>query len=89
MQTVVAVVAVVSVILLAEVVQQHLAAAHTGLGVCCGFCQQLSADVLFSNGFAFHELVEFLQVLMGIEGDAHALAAVASCTSCFLIVSLQ
>ena len=89
MQTVVAVMAVVGCILLTEIVQQHLTATDRCLCVGCCLSQQLSADVLFGNRFALHKLIQLLQVFLGIEGDAHTLAAVTSCTSRLLVVALQ
>ena len=88
-QAVVAVVAVVFLILLAKVVQQHLPSAHAGLGVGRRFLQQLPPDVLLGHGFALHKLVELLQVFVAVEGDAHPLAAVAPGAPRLLVVSFQ
>ena len=89
MQAVVAVLAVVLVVFLTEVMQQHLTTAHTRLGIGGSLLQQLATDVLLGHGLSLHELLEFLQVLIGIEGDADALAAVAAGTSRLLIVAFE
>ena len=88
-QTVVTVAAVVLVVLLAKIVQQHLAATDTGLGVCSRFLQQLSADILLGHRFALHKLIQFLQVLIAVESQADALTAIAASASCFLIVAFE
>ena len=62
--TVVTASAVVLVVFFAKVVQQHFASAHRRLCVCGSFLQQLSADVLLGHGFAFHKLLQFLQVFV-------------------------
>ena len=89
MQTVVAVAAILVRIFLAEVVQQHLASAHRCLGVCGSLLQQLLAYVLLSHGLALHELLQLLQVFVGVECYAYTLAAVASCATRFLIIALK
>ena len=67
---VVAVAAVVLGIVLAEIVQQRLAAAHRTLGVGNRLQQQQLADLLFGDGLALHELLEFLNVLVTVKGQA-------------------
>ena len=89
MQTVVAIMAVFLSILFTEIVQQHLPATYTRLGIGCSLSQQLTTDILLGNGFALHELIEFLQVLLGIERDTHALTAVTTGTASLLIVAFQ
>ena len=89
MQTVVAVAAVILFIDLTEVVQQHLTTADGGLCIGSGLHQQLTADVLLSHRFAFHELIEFLQILIRVEGQTDAFATVAPCATCLLIVAFQ
>ena len=89
MQAVVAVLAVVLVVFLTEVMQQHLATAHTRLGIGGSLLQQLATDVLLGHRLSLHELLELLQVLIGIEGDADALAAVATGTSRLLVVAFE
>ena len=89
MQTVVAIVAVVLLIVLTKVVQKHLSATHRGLCVGCRLFQQLSTDVLFCNGFPLHELIEFLQVLIAVEGQTDAFATVTTGTPRLLIIALQ
>ena len=53
-QAVVAVAAVFLVLLFAEIVQQQFTPAHGTFGVGCRLAQELAADILFGNGFAFH-----------------------------------
>ena len=69
--------------------EQHLSAAYRCLGIGSGLGQQLAADVLFGNRLALHKLVQFLQVLSRIEGDAAPFAAVSSGAARLLIVSFQ
>ena len=64
MQTVVTVATVVFRIVLSEIVQQHLTTADRGLRIGCCLHQQLSSDVLFCHWLSFHELIEFLQILI-------------------------
>ena len=89
MQTVVAIMAVFLSILFTEIVQQHLPATDARLGIGSGLSQQLTTDILLGNGFALHELIEFLQVLLGVERDTHALTAVTTGTTRLLIVAFQ
>ena len=88
-QTVVAVMAVLLLVVLAEVVQQHLTATNGGLGVGGRLLQQLATDVLLGHGLALHELVELAQVLIAVEGQADALPTVATGTAGLLVVALQ
>ena len=89
MQAVVAVLAVVGFIFLAEIVEEHASAADRGLGVGSCLLQQLSADVLFSHGLSLHEFLEFAYVARCVEGDAFTFSSVAPCAPCFLIVSFE
>ena len=86
---VVAVAAVLLGILLAEVVQQCLAAAHRTLGIGDRFEQQQLADFLLGDGLALHELLELLDILVAVEGQTVALAAVAARTARLLIVAFE
>ena len=88
-QTVVALAAVLLRVVLAEVFEQQSAAADGRLGIGCRFLQQVAADLLFRSLLAVHELLQFLQVFMGVEGNAGTVAAVASCASGLLIVALE
>ena len=87
MHAVVAIAAILLKVRLAEIVKQCLAAAHRRFGIICGFVEQLLANLLFGNGFSLHELLQFLQVFLGVESDALALTPITSGTSCRLIVS--
>ena len=89
MQAVVAVVAVVLVVDFTEIVEQHLPSANAGLGIGCRLLQQLTAYILFSNRLAFHKLVEFTQVLIGIKSQTDALPAVTTGTSRLLVIAFQ
>ena len=86
---VVAVAAVVLGIVLAEIVQQRLAAAHRTLGVGNRLQQQQLADLLFGDGLALHELLEFLDVLVTVKGQAVALAAVAAGAARLLVIAFE
>ena len=88
-QTVVAVAAVVLVIFLTEVVKQYASAAYRRLGIGCRLLEQLPAYVLLVEGFALHEFLELVQVFVGVEGYADALASIPACASGLLVVSLQ
>ena len=64
MQTVIAISAVILWIGLTEIMQQHLSSADGGLGVSSRLHQELSPNILFSHRLTFHELVQFLQILV-------------------------
>ena len=89
MQAVIAVVTVISVVLLTKIVEQHLTTTDGGLGVGCRLLQQLATDILFCNGFPLHKLVEFLQVLIAVEGQTDTLSPIAAGTSRLLIVAFK
>ena len=89
MQTVVAVMTVVLLMGLSEIMQQHLATAHRGLCISCRLLQQLSADILFCDRLSLHELVEFLEIFIRIEGDTQSLSPISTGTSSLLIISFQ
>ena len=86
---VVAVAAVLLRILLAEIVQQRLAAAHRTLGIRDRLLQQQFADLLLGDRFALHELFEFLDILVTVKGQTVTLAAVASRTTRLLIIPFE
>ena len=69
--------------------QQQLAAANGTFGIGGCFFKKLLANLLFSERFAFHELLKFLKVLVGIESDALPFAAVASGATRFLIIAFK
>ena len=89
MTAVVAIAAVVLRILLAEIVQQRLAAAHRTLGIRDRLLQQQFADLLFGDRFALHELFEFLDILVTVKGQTVTLAAVAPGTTRLLIIPFE
>ncbi len=70
MPAIIAVPAVLLGILLAEVMEQGLAAAHGTFGVGDGLDEQQLADFLLGDGLALHELFELLDVLITIKGKA-------------------
>ena len=72
-----------------EVVQQKLAAACCRLGIRHDFLKELHAHLLFSDGFALEELLQLVNVLVAVEGDATPFATITTCAACFLIVALQ
>ena len=39
--------------------------------------------------FAFHELIQFLQILLSIEGNAETFSTITSGTTCFLIIAFK
>ena len=69
--------------------QQRLAPAHRTLGIGDRLEQQQFADLLLGHRLALHELLEFLDILVAVEGDAVPLAAVAAGTSRLLVVSFE
>ena len=89
MQTVIAVTAVILVVLLTKIVEQHLPTAYRRLSISSRLLQQLSADILLCHRLSFHEFLQFLQVLVGIKGNALTLPTVTASSSGFLIVALK
>ena len=89
MQAVITVTTVILGICLAKIVQQHLSTTDGRLSISGRFHKQLAADILFSHRLTLHELIEFLKVFVRIESDAEALATIASCTSCLLVIAFQ
>ena len=88
-QAVVAAAAVVLRVVLAEVVEQQLAAALAGFRVGHGLAQELLADLLLRHGLPLHELLQFLDVLVAVVGDAKAFLPVAARPAGFLIITLD
>ena len=89
MQAVVAALAVVLLVILAEVVEQQLPAAGTGLGVGHHLVEQLAAYLLLGHGLALHEFLQSLDVLVAVVGDAVALLPVTARTAGLLVVALD
>ncbi len=89
MQTVVAVAAVVLIVLLTEIVQQHLSATDRCLGIGGCLHQQLSTDILFCHRLTLHKLLQFIKVLTRVEGQADTLTAITTSTTRLLIVAFQ
>ena len=87
-QAVVAAVAVVLLVVFAEVVQQQLPAALARFGVGGDLGQQLAADLLLGDRLALHVLLQFLYVLVAVVGYAQALLSVASGAPGLLVVAL-
>ena len=89
MQAVVALATVVRFIFLSEVMEQELAPTNGCLGIGSRLLQQLSADVLFSDRLALHELLQLAQVMGREEGQADTFTAIAAGSSGLLIIPLQ
>ena len=64
-------------------------AANGRFGISRSLHQQLFAYLLLIYGLALHELLHLLQILVGIECQAVALAAVAASSAGFLIISFK
>ena len=75
--------------LFSEVVQQELAAACRRLGIRHDFLKKLHAHLLFGYGFALEKLLQLVNVLVAVEGDAPPFATVAASTPRLLVVALQ
>ena len=69
--------------------EQRLAAAHRALGIGDRLLQEQFADLLFGDGLALHEFLEFLDILVAVEGQAVALAAVTSGAAGLLVVAFE
>ena len=89
MQTVITVTTIILVVILTEIVEQHLSAADGCL--CIGRClyEQLATDILFSHRLALHELIQFLQIFIRIESQTDTFTTVTTGTTCLLIITLQ
>ena len=87
--TVVATAAVGLGILLAEIVQKRLAAAHRTLGIRHRLEQQQLAYFLLGQRLALHELLQFLYILIAVERQTMALSAVAPRASGLLIIPFE
>ena len=81
--------AVGAFILFSKIMKEQLASAHRRLGISGRFFKKLTTNVLFANGLAFHELLQFLEIFVRIEGNAKALAAISAGASCFLVISFK
>ncbi len=86
---VVAVAAVTLRVLLAEVVQQRLAAAHRALGIGYRLQKEQFADLLLGNRLAVHEFLELLDILVAVEGQAVALTTITTGTTRLLVVTFE
>ena len=89
MHAVVAAVAVVLPEVLAEIVEQQFAAALARLRVSQHLGEQLAADLLLGDGLALHELLQLLDVLVAVVGDADAFLAVPAGAARLLVVTLD
>ena len=86
---VVAVVATLRLVRLAEIMEQVLAAAAGGFRIRRGLGQQLVHHLLLGHRLLVGKILQFVQVLVVVEGDAKALAVVTTGTTRFLIVAFQ
>ena len=89
MEAVVAVSTVLLVVILSKIMQQQLPPAHRRLTVVGCFVEQLPSDFLLPPIFCSNEFFQFSEVFLAVIRDALSLSAVASCTSCLLIISLK
>ena len=69
--------------------QEYLSTTYGRFGIRRRFQQQLFSDFLFRYRLSLHELLQFLQVLVGIEGDALSFPSIPSGPSGFLIIAFQ
>ena len=69
--------------------KQQLSAANGRLGISRRLLQELSPYVLLCNRLAFHKFLQLLEILIGIESDADAFAAIAARASRLLVIPLQ
>ena len=89
MQAVVARPAVVLGIILSEIVEQHLAPALAGLCIRHSLLQELLADFLLGHRLPLHELLQLLDILVAVIGDALAFLAVTAGTARLLIIAFD
>ena len=89
MEAIVAILAIVGFILFAEVMEEQLAATNRRFAIVGGFLEQLATDVLFGHRFAFHELLQLLEVLACEEGDASTFTSITPGTTRFLIITFE
>ena len=89
MQAVVTHFAVVLRVFLTEIMQQHLPPADRRLGIGFRLLQQLPSDVLLGDRFPLHELLQLVQVFLGIEHDTDSFLTVASGTSRLLVITFK
>ena len=87
MQAVVAGAAIVLGIILSEIIEQELAPALAGLCVGNRFIEQLLAYLLLRHRLSLHELLQLLDVLVAVIGDASAFLPVTACAAGFLVVA--
>ena len=81
--------AVVLGIVLPEIIQEHLPAALVGLGISHRLHEELTSDLLFGDGLPKHEFLQFLDILVAVEGDAVGRFTVPACPSGLLVISLD
>ena len=89
MQTVVAVAAVILRIDFSEVMEKHLTATDGGFRIGSSLYEQLSANILLGHRLTLHKLIQFLKILIRIEGDTETLAAVTPGSSRLLVIAFQ
>ena len=81
--------AVVGGIVLSEIVQQQLAAALVGFGVGDGLHEELPPDLLLGDGLALHELLQLLDVLVAVVGDAVGRLVVTAGAAGLLVIAFD
>ena len=88
-QAVVAAAAIGLVVVFTEVAQQIEPPAHRRLGIAHHFLHQLVGQLLLGDILVGKELVEFLHILFGVEGNALSLSPITAGTTGLLVVALQ
>ena len=86
---VIAVAAFLLVVFFAKVVQQQFPAADWAFGIRLCFKEEQVVYFLFHDGFALLEFAQTFYVFWGIEADTLSFTAIATCATCFLVVSFQ
>ena len=89
MQTVVAIATVILVVGFTKIVEEHLSTTYARLGIGSRLYEQLTTYILLCHRLSLHELLQFVEVLAGIECQTDSLTAITTGTTCLLIVSLQ
>ena len=87
MQAIVTGPAIVLEIIFPEIIEQQLAAALAGLCIGHRLIQELLANLLLRHGLPLHELLQLLDVLVAVIGDASAFLPVTARPAGFLVVA--
>ena len=82
-------VTVVLVEILSKIVENCAATTGSGFRIPCGLFQQLTPNFLLAYILFVQELLKTLNILDVKVGDTRSFASVASCSTCFLVVTFQ